>query len=301
MASRLTLARREAATGWLWVQSWMVGFLAFTAIPILAAFALSFTEWNGTGAPQWVGFANYAEMFTDDPLFWQSLKVTGLFTVIYVPVSLLIGFSLALLMNQKLRGVTVFRTIYYLPSVLSGVAVAVLWGFVFHREYGVLNWFLGLFGVPPIGWLQDQFWVIPSLVMITLWGVGGSIIIYLGGLQGIPTELYEVAKLDGASWWDTLRSVTIPMMSPVILFQLVMGTINSFQVFVQAYVLTKGGPNYGSYFFALHIYNSAFRDLRLGYASALSVFLFLIVVVITVVVFMTSKTWVFYAGAKDSR
>lgn len=295
------LARREAITGLIWVQSWFLGFVLFTAVPILGAIYLSFTDWEGVGAPQWVGLANYHEIFTKDPLFWQSLKVTGVFAVLYLPLSLVIGFGMALLMNQRLRGMAVFRTIYYLPSVLSGVAVAVLWQFVFHRDFGVLNWFVGLFGIEPIPWLNDPRWVLPALVIMQLWGVGGSVIIYLGGLQGIPTELYEVARIDGASWWSTLRNVTLPMMSPVIFFQLVLGVIATLQIFTQAYILTGGGPDYGSYFYAINIYDQAFQSLRLGYTSALSVVLFLIVAAITAVIFRTSSAWVYYAGSRGGK
>lgn len=293
------MARREAITGLLWVQAWFIGFVLFTLGPIVAAAYLSFTEWNGVGSPKWVGLGNYSELFTDDPLFWQSLKVTGVFAVLYLPLSLLIGFGMALLMNQKLRGVTVFRTIYYLPSVLSGVAVAVLWGFVFHRDYGVLNYFLSWFGIDPVPWLQDPHWVIPALVIMQLWGIGGSVIIYLGGLQGIPTELYEVARIDGAGWWATLRTVTLPMMSPVIFFQLVLGVIATLQIFTQAYVLTGGGPDYASFFYAINIYQRAFVELRLGYACALSVVLALIIIAITGIIFKTSRSWVYYAGEKE--
>ncbi|SDS36818.1 carbohydrate ABC transporter permease [Microlunatus soli] len=293
---RSTLARREAWTGLLWVQAWLLGFVLFTAGPILGALYLAFTDWKGSGVPRFVGLQNFIEIFTADPLFWQSLKVTGIFALLYLPASLLIGLGMAMLMNQKLIGVRVFRTIYYLPSVLSGVAVAILWNFVFHREYGILNGFIGLFGVPPVPWLQDPRWVLPALVIMQLWGVGSSVIIYLGGLQGIPSELYEVAKIDGAGWWHTLRNITLPMMSPVIFFQLVLGLIATFQVFTQAYVMTGGGPDYGSYFYALSIYNRAFVELRLGYASALSVVLFVIIVAVTGVIFKTSKAWVYYAG-----
>lgn len=290
------MARREAWTGLLWVQAWFLGFLLFTAGPIVAALVLSFTSWQGRGLPEWNGIANYVEMFTADPLFWKSVKVTFLFAALYLPASIVIGLAMAMLMNQKLRGVKVFRTIYYLPSVLSGVAVAILWNFVFHREYGILNWFVGLFGVGPIPWLQDPAWVLPALAMMQLWGVGSSIIIYLGGLQGIPTELYEVARIDGAGWWQTLRSVTLPMMSPVIFFQVILGLIATFQVFTQAYVMTGGGPDNASLFYALNIYNKAFVQLRLGYASALSVVLFVIIVIVTGVIFRSSKAWVYYAG-----
>lgn len=296
---RNTLARREAITGLIWVQAWFIGFVLFTAGPIIAAIYLSFTSWKGIGAPKWIGFGNYVELFTDDPLFWQSLKVTAIFALLYLPLSMLIGLGMAMLMNQRLRGISAFRTIYYLPSVLSGVAVAVLWGFVFHRDYGVLNWFLSIFGIDPIPWLQDPRWVIPAMVIMQLWGVGASVIIYLGGLQGIPTELFEVARIDGASWWSTLRSVTLPMMSPVIFFQLVLGVIATLQVFTQAYVLTGGGPDYGSFFYAINIYQRAFVELRLGYASALSVVLALIIVGITGIIFKSSKAWVYYAGDKE--
>ncbi len=294
----MTLARREAITGWIWVQAWLLGFLLFGALPLLASLVLGFTDWNGVGAPRWVGLQNFREILTADPLFWKSLKVTFWFALLYIPFSLVIGFAMAMLMNQRLRGVSVFRTIYYLPSVLSGVAVAILWQFVFHRDFGVLNWLLSLVGVDPIPWLTDSNWVIPALVIMQLWGVGASIIIYLGGLQGIPSELYEVAKIDGAGFWPTLFRVTLPMMSPVLFFQLVLGIISTLQIFTQAYVMTAGGPNYSSYFFALNIYQRAFQDLRLGYASALAWILFVIIVAITLVVFRVSKSWVYYTGEK---
>jgi multiple sugar transport system permease protein len=287
-------------TGWIWVQAWLIGFLIFSAAPIVAALVLGFTEWDGGGWPEWVGLANYRELFTADPLFWQSLKVTGIFALMFLPLSLVFGFAMALIMNQRLRGMNLFRTIYYLPSVLSGVAVAILWQFVFHREFGVLNWALGAVGVDPVPWLQSPTWVLPAIVIMQLWGLGASVIIYLGALQGIPTELYEVARIDGAGWWATLWNVTIPMMSPVLFFQLVLGIIGTLQIFTQAYVMTGGGPDYGSYFYALNIYERAFEDLRLGYASALSWVLFVIIVVITLLTFRLTRSRVFYAGDKGA-
>lgn len=296
---RSATARREARTGWLWLQAWLIGFALFTAFPLVFSLYLSFTEWNGRGAPTWVGLSNFVTLFARDPLFWQSLKVTALFAVLYLPLSLLIGFSMAMLMNQRLRGVTVFRTIYYLPSVLSGVAVAVLWQFVFNRDYGLANWLLSVVGIGPVNWLQDSAWVIPAIVIMQLWGVGSSVIIYLGGLQGIPTELYEVARMDGAGFWATLRTVTLPMMSPVIFFQLVLGIIATLQIFTQAYIMTGGGPNYGSYFYSLNIFNTAFTNLRLGYSSAMSWVLFLIILAITLVVFRTSRYWVYQPNERS--
>ncbi|GGM64591.1 carbohydrate ABC transporter permease [Microbacterium saperdae] len=289
-------ARREARAGFLWIQPWLIGFLLFSAIPIGVAIYLSFTDWSGGGAPVWIGFDNYTKIFTDDPLFWQSLKVTFIFVALYLPLSLILGLGIAMLMNQKFVGMGVFRTIYYLPSVLSGVAVTVLWGFVFHRDFGVINGVLNLVGIPGIPWLTSQTWVIPAIVIMQLWAVGSSIIIYLGGLQGIPTELYEAAGLDGAGWWRTFRAVTLPMMSPVILLQLILGLIGTFQIFTQAFVMTKGGPDYGSYFFSLYIYDTAFKDLRLGYACALSMVLFAIILIITAIFYGTSSRWVFYAA-----
>jgi len=299
MARLSRLARREELAGYLWILPWLIGFLAFTLFPILASLGLGFTSWNGRGTPHWIGLANFRAIFTSDPLFVQSLKVTGFFALLYLPLSLLIGFGMALLMNQKLRGMSLFRTIYYLPSVLSGVAVAVLWQFVFNQNYGVLNWLLNFVGIGPVNWLQSSTWVIPSIVIMQLWGVGASVIIYLGGLQGIPSELYEVARVDGAGFWQTLWKVTLPMMSPVIFFQLVLGVISTFQIFTQAYIMTGGGPNYGSYFYALNIFDTAFVDLRIGYASALSWLLFVIILIITLVVFKTSKAWVYYAGERE--
>lgn len=295
----LSLRRREARAGLLWVQWWFIGFLLFTLIPILAAIYLSFTDWQGVGTPRWIGLENYSEILSADPVFWQSLKVTALYTVLAVPSGLVLGFGLAMLMNQRLRGITVFRTLYYLPSILSGVPVLVLWSFVFNRDFGILNWMLGLIGVDPVPWLNSSFWVIPAIVVTTLWGVGGSVIIYLAGLQGVPTELYEVAKLDGAGWWRTLFTVTLPMMSPVLFFQVVLALIGSFQVFAQAYILTGGGPNYASYFISLYIYNEAFVGLRLGYASALAVLLFLLILIVTAVVFGTARFWVYYGDTVE--
>lgn len=296
---RATIARREARAGLLWIQPWLTGFLLFSAIPIAVAIYLSFTDWRGGGDPEWIGLDNYVQILTNDPLFWQSMKVTAIFVVLYVPLSLVVGLGVAMLMNHKMMGIGIFRTIYYLPSVLSGVAVTVLWGFIFHRDFGIANALLALVGIPPIPWLTSATWVIPAIVIMQLWAVGSSIIIYLGGLQGIPTEYYEAASLDGAGWWSTFRAVTLPMMTPVILLQLVMGLIGTFQIFTQAFVMTKGGPDYGSYFMSLYIYDAAFVELRIGYACALAMILFAIILLITALVYGTSRRWVFYAGGTD--
>lgn len=293
-----SLKRREEIEGYVWVSPWLIGFLAFTFLPFLASFALGFTSWNGVGTPKFVGLSNFIQLFTADPLFWQSLKVTLIFAGLYLPLSLVLGFGLAMLMNQPLPGMRLLRTVYYAPSVLSGVAVAVLWGFIFNQNYGVLNWLLGLVGIAPVPWLESTFWVIPAFVVMQLWGVGGSMLIYLAGLQGVPTELYDAALVDGANWWSRLRHITLPMTSPTILFNLILGLIGTFQIFTQAYIITQGGPNYGSYFYALNLYDTAFGDLRLGYASSMATVLFVIIALVSAAVFRWSRSWVYYAGRR---
>jgi multiple sugar transport system permease protein len=294
------MQRQEEREGYLWVSPWFIGFLAFTFLPFLASFALGFTDWNGVGTPKFVGLSNYVQLFTADPLFWQSLKVTLIFAALYLPLSLVLGFGLALLMNQPLPGMRFFRTLYYAPSVLSGVAVAVLWGFIFNQNFGVMNWLLHFLGIQPIPWLESSFWVLPAFVIMQLWGVGGSMLIYLAGLQGVPTELYDAALVDGASWVKRLRHITIPMTSPTILFNLILGLIGTFQIFTQAYIITQGGPNYGSYFYALNLYDTAFQALRLGYASSMATVLFVIIALASAAVFRWSRMWVYYAGGRGA-
>lgn len=299
MAKLSAMQRREEREAYLWVSPWLVGFLIFTLLPFLASFALGFTDWNGVGTPKFVGISNYVQLFTADPVFWQSLKVTFIFAALYLPISLVLGFGLALLMNQPLPGMRLFRTIYYAPSVLSGVAVAVLWGFIFNQDFGAMNWLLHFVGVKPIPWLESSFWVIPAFVVMQLWGIGGSMLIYLAGIQGVPTQLYDAALVDGAGWSRRLRYITLPMTSPTILFNLVLGLIGTFQIFTQAYIITGGGPNYGSYFYSLNIYNTAFQSLRLGYASSMATVLFVIIAATSGAVFRWSRTWVYYAGRRE--
>ena len=208
------LARREAFEGYIFLLPWLIGFLAFHFGPLLASLYLGFTNYRGAGSPTWIGLENFRRMFTDDPLFWQSLKVTALYALGFLPIGLVIGFGIALLMNQQVWGISLFRTIYYLPSVMTGVAVAILWQFVFHREYGVLNSLLRLFGAEPIAWLNNSQWVLVAFIIMGVWGVGGGMIVYLSGLQSIPTELYEAASIDGANRWRRFWSITIPMMTP---------------------------------------------------------------------------------------
>lgn len=298
MLSKLKLAKREAVEGYLFILPWAVGFLLFRLGPMLYSFYLSLSRYRGTGSIDWVGLQNYIYMFTKDPRFRDSLSATTIYVLAYLPLSLVIGFAIALLMNQKVPGILGFRTIYYLPSVTSGVAVAILWSFVFHKQFGVLNAVLNLVGIDPIGWLVDPKYVMVAFVIMSLWGVGGSMIVYLAGLQSIPTELYEAASIDGANAIQSFFKITIPMMTPTIFFNLVTGLIGAFQIFSNAYIMTGGGPQYKTYFFGLNIYFTAFSSLRFGQASATAWFLFVLIITLTIFIQKTSKSWVYYAGRK---
>jgi len=298
---RSKLARKEAIEGYLFILPFILGYLMFRLGPLLASLYLGFTSSSGTGATtKWVGLQNYIYMFTKDPVFLASLKATTLFVGGFLPLNLAIGLAIALLMNQRVRGITVFRAIYYLPSVTTGVAVAMLWQFVFHKQWGVLNAILNLVGIRPIGWLVDPHWVMVAFIIMSLWGVGGSMIIYLAGLQSIPTELYESASIDGANRFRQFWAITVPMLSPTIFFILVTGLIGAFQIFENAFIMTGGGPNYATYFFGLNIYFTAFQSLRFGYASSLAWILFVLIAGLTILVFYSSRRWVFYAGGKEA-
>ena len=293
------LARKEALAGYLYIMPWLAGFLLFTAIPILASFYLAFTSYRGYGRPEWIGFENFIFMLTQDDLFWKSAQVTLTYVIGFLPLGLILGFSIALLMNQNVRGITVFRTVYYLPAILTGVAVAIMWQFVFHKEFGVLNEILSWVNISPIAWLNDTRWVMVAFIIMGLWGVGGGMIIYLSGLQSIPSDLYEAATIDGANSLQKLWKITIPLMTPVIFFNLVTGMIATFQIFTTAFVMTRGGPNYATYFFSLNIYYTTFRSLRLGYASAMAFALFLLILALTSVILFTSNKWVYYSGGAE--
>ena len=295
---RMTLARKEELEGYIFLLPWILGFLFFSLGPLLASMYLGMTSYRGYGVPKWVGFSNFERMFTADKLFWQSLKVTVLYAAGFLPLGLVLGFSVAMMMNQNVKGITVFRTIYYLPAVVSGAAVAILWQFVFHRDFGVLNNILGWLGIDPIAWLLSERWAMVAFIIMGLWGVGGGMIVYLAGLQGIPTELYEAAAIDGAGGWRRFWNITIPLMTPTIFFNLVTGLIGTLQIFATAYIMTSGGPNYATFFYSLNIYYTTFQKLYLGYASALAWVLFVLILVFTLLIFRTSRTWVYYEGER---
>ncbi len=277
-------AHRRTITGYLFISPFILGFIFWFAAPALMAVWLTFTDWNLISDPEYVGFENILKLWGDS-LFWQSLKVTTVFTLISVPVSLVLGFILALLMNARVRGISVFRTVYYLPSIVPAVASAVLWAWILNTEFGLLNVLLTAIGLPKVQWLQDPDWALPALILMSLWGLGGSMIIYLAGLQGIPEVFYEAAKIDGASRWRQLVHITIPLMSPVIFFNLIIGIIGTFQIFTAGYLITDGGPQNSTLFYVLYLYRNAFEYLDMGYAAALAWVLFLIILLLTLIVF----------------
>jgi multiple sugar transport system permease protein len=290
---RLTQSRKEAIDCYVFMSPAIIGLLVFTLGPILASAYISFTDYDILGSPVWVGLENYIKLF-HDPFFWQSIKVTVIYSVVSVPLGLVVSLALAMLLNRSLKGIYLFRTIFYLPAVISGVAVSLLWKWIFNPDFGLMNYFLAFLGIDGPKWLFDENWALPALIVMSLWGVGGGMLIYLAGLQGIPTELYEAAEIDGANRWRKFISVTIPMLSPVIFFNLVMGIIGSLQIFTEGYVMTAGGPNNSTLFSVLYLYRNAFDYLQMGYASAIAWVLFLIILLLTLAVFKSSPLWVFY-------
>ncbi len=293
------IRRRETLWFYILVAPWIVGFLIFTAGPMLASLYFSFTKYDIVSQPRWVGLQNYTNLLTDK-LFWQSLKVTVLYTLLSVPISTMLSLGLAVLLNQRVAGIRIFRTLFYIPTIVSGVALAMIGLWFFNADYGLINSTIKLVtGSNGPHWLDSGQWVLAAMILITLWGIGGTIVIYLAGLQGIPTELYEAAALDGATGYKLFLNVTLPLMTPVIFFTTIIGTINSFQFFTAAQVMTSGGPDYASYFYVLYLYNTAFRDFRMGYASALAWVLFIIVMVLTALAFRSSASYIHYQDGEE--
>ena len=292
------LARREAITFYLCISPWLIGLVLFVLGPMIASAFFSLTRWDLLSAPKFIGLDNYEKLLTRDPLFWQALKVTAIYTLFYVPLDLAGGLALALLVNQKVRGISVFRTFFYLPSVLAGVAFVVLWMWIFNPEAGLINSLLRLVGIQGPRWLADPATALPALLIMSLWGMGRSMIIFLAGLQGIPDELYDAAAIDGAGTWQKTRHVTLPLLTPTIFFNLVLGIIYTLQSFEASFVVTEGGPAYATWFFGLHIWKHAFDYWNMGYACALAWFFAVIIVAATVVQQRFSSRWVFYYGAE---
>ena len=298
--------RKEAISAFVFLSPFLVWMIFLMGGPILAAFFLSFCEWDVLTpfslSHNFVGLHNYKEMFFDDPRFWKALFNTAYYTFLSVPIGMVLSIIVALLMNQKVKGISAYRAIFYLPSVLgAGVAMAVLWKWIFNADSGLLNTMINLLTGIPISdcpkWLASEAWSKPALIIMSLWGVGGGMIIYLAGLQGIPTTLYEAAEIDGANRWQQFWTVTLPGLSPVIFFQLIVSIVSSFQIFNQVYVITDGlgGPADSTLVMVLYIYQKAFKYYQMGYASALALVLFVAILAASWVQFRFSK-WVYYEG-----
>lgn len=291
------MARREQRAAYLFLSPWLIGLAAFWLIPIVGSFLLSLSEYQIITPPEWVGLDNYREM-VDDRTFWLSIRVTLKYLLLSVPLYIFCGLLLSLLLNLKIRGINLFRTILFLPSVLSGVAVAVLWVALLNPDVGAVNEVLRGLGIDdPPRWLDSPDWAVPSVVLVGLWGIGGGAIIYLSGLQNISAQLYEAALLDGAGPWQRFRYVTLPMITPTLLFVLITGLIDAFQVFDLAYVLSRGGTQGigdSLQFYLINLWNEAFQNGRYGYASALSWVLVLAAAAVILVIFRTSGRWVYY-------
>jgi multiple sugar transport system permease protein len=291
------LGKRRERWFFVLISPWLVGLLLFQAGPILGAFALSFAEWPLPQPPHFVGLKHLRTLATD-PLFGRTLINTAYYALATVPAGIAAGLALALLLNRKRRGVYLFRALFFLPVVVSGVAMTLLWGWVFNPRYGVINAILQQIGVRGPAWLQDEAWAMPALILMSLWGVGTNVVVYLAALQGVPSELHEAAALDGAGHWARFRHVTWPLISPVTFYLLVVNVIGSSQVFTPSYILTRGGPNNATLTLPLYIYFNAFAWGRLGYASILALILFLLTLALTLLQFRLARRWVFYAGGE---
>ena len=285
----------KLAKGLAFCSPWIIGFLAFGILPIAASLYYSFTYYSILQPPRWVGVENYYNLLMEDKLFWVALWNTLYFTFFSNLIGGLLALSAAMLLNMRVRGLTVYRTIYYVPVIVPIVASSVIWIQLFNPQYGVLTRLLGLVGIPPVPWLTDPTWAKPSLIIMSLWSIGNSIVIFLAGLQDVPLEMLEAADLDGASGLQKIIHITMPMISPVIFFNLVIGLIGGFQIFTQAYIMTRGGPADSTLFYVLYLYNSAFQYFKMGYASALAWILFIIIMITSFLIFKSSSLWVHYS------
>lgn len=284
----------DNTVGYFFAMPFILGFLGFTIIPIIVSFYFSFTNYNLTSAPKWIGLNNYIRMFTQDERFGKSVFVTLYYVFVSIPLKLIFALMIAILLTRKSKAVSVYRSIYYLPSLIGGsVAVSLVWKSLFASK-GVINNLLSLFGIEKISWFGDTRFAIWPLIMMTIWQFGSSMIIFAAGLKQIPTSYYEAARIDGAGSVKQFLYITLPSLSPVILFNLVMQTISGFMSFTQAFVITNGGPNDSTNFYALYVYNQAFKYFDMGYASAMAWVLLVIIAVITGIIFKTSSAWVFY-------
>jgi multiple sugar transport system permease protein len=288
---------REQLAAYLFITPWIIGFLIFSAGAMIYSLRLSFYETDLLSESKFVGLENYQDLLSDN-IFRKSLTVTTVYTLLTVIPGTILALAIAMLLNQKVRGLSIWRTVYYLPSVVSGIAVAIIWAWVLQADYGLVNTFLASIGIPGPRWFASEQWAIVGLALMALWGTGGNMLLFLAGLQSIPSELLEAAEIDGAGAWSKFRHVTVPLLTPTIFFSVIIGIIYSYQVFTSAYVVTEGGPNNATMTIVLFLYRQAFQLFQFGYASAVAWVLFLIILVFTLILISTSKHWVHYQGGE---
>lgn len=303
---RSSQARREAILFYTLIAPWVIGFILLTLGPMLVSLYISFTRWDVLSPPQWIGFDNYAFILTRDTDFRQALRVTTIYSVVSIPLGLAVALGLAILLNEANKMVGLFRTLFYLPSVVAVVAAAVLWQWLLNPQVGPINGFLGLFGIKGPAWFADPNWALPGMIIMSIWGVGGQMLIFLAGLKGIPKSLYEAGEIDGANRAQRFFRITLPMLSSTLFFNLVMGIIGSFQTFGAALVIssaragTPGGPAKSTLFYMLYTWIKGFAETRMGYAAALSWVLFIIILVLTLITLRSSSLWVYYESDKKN-
>jgi multiple sugar transport system permease protein len=279
---------------YLFILPWIIGFIVFTLGPLVFSFIMSLFDWPVTSDPTFVGFGNYIKMFTDDPQFYKSITITFRFALIFVPLNLIIALALALLITQSVKGIKIFRTIFYLPTVVSGVAISIIWGWIFNSEYGILNYLFSFIGIEGPKWLIDPKWAIITIVIASAWGVGTMMLIFYTDIKSIPRDIYEAAAIDGAGPLRQFFYITIPSITPTILFNVITSVIGALQQLTLVLLLTAGGPLKSTYFYGLFVYNNAFKHHKLGYASANAWFMFIVILLLTLLIFKTSSAWVFY-------
>lgn len=296
---RNPIQRKQAALGYTFVSPWAIGFLIFGLYPIIMSLYYSLCHYDVLRIPEFIGLRNYKDLLFNDDKFWISIWNTLFYTALRVPFSIIGSLLFAVLVNNAVKGIKFFRTVYFIPSIVTGVVLSVLWLWMLNPQYGLINTLLSFLGIRGPLWLLNPDWSKPSLVLMSLWSIGGGrMLVFLAALQGIPDHLYEVVELDGGGWWSKFRYVTVPMLSPVLFLWSVLEVIFSLQVFVEAYVMTQGGPLNSTLFYNLYLYNKAFDDFEMGYASAMAWILLIITLIITLIQFKLSKKWVYYEGGK---
>ncbi|MCL2342708.1 MAG: sugar ABC transporter permease [Firmicutes bacterium] len=293
-------SRKQSKYFYLFIAPWIVGFLAFTLYPLIASLFFSFTKYDAVHPATWIGLQNFINLF-QDKIFFISIRQTLYYTLVSVPLGLLVSLSFAMLLNSCMRLKGMFRTFLYLPSMVTGVSLSLLWMWILNPQYGVLNYLLSLVGIQGPQWMGSKVWAVPALILMSLWGVGEGMVLFLAALKGVPQSLTEASLLDGAGWWQRFRHVTLPMISPIFLFQLIISLINSFQVFTQAFVMTKdGGPAYATTFYVYYLYKNAFANFKMGYASAMAWLLLLFTMLVALFIIKSSSKMVHYEGGANT-